>query len=59
MTTIDTHRSSEQLHDELEAQHEAGWFADPLGQHQLRYHDGMAWTTHVTHFGPSPCTGCH
>ncbi len=35
-----------------------GWFADPLGLHNLRYFDGADWTDHVTHFGPSPCTGC-
>lgn len=36
-----------------------GWFSDPQGQHQFRYHDGQRWTQHTTHFGPSPCTGCH
>ena len=35
-----------------------GWFADPLGQHNLRYHDGTEWTDHVTHHGPTPCEGC-
>lgn len=35
-----------------------GWHADPLNQHDLRFHDGTAWTEHVTHFGPVPCQGC-
>ncbi len=35
-----------------------GWFSDPLGQHNLRYFDGVDWTDHVTHFGPTPCTSC-
>jgi hypothetical protein len=36
----------------------AGWFDDPDAQHNMRYFDGTAWTQHVTHFGPSPCSGC-
>lgn len=36
----------------------AGWHDDPMGEHQLRYHDGEGWTEHVTHFGPRPCAGC-
>jgi hypothetical protein len=36
-----------------------GWHPDPHQAHDLRYHDGAAWTEHVTHFGPVPCTGCH
>ena len=40
------------------ATHLAGWFPDPLEEHNLRYHDGSEWTGHVTHFGPSPCSGC-
>lgn len=24
-----------------------GWYADPLGNHQARYHDGNRWTDHV------------
>jgi hypothetical protein len=36
----------------------AGWHPDPEGQHQLRYFDGRSWTGHVTHFGPTPCSGC-
>lgn len=35
-----------------------GWHADPLGDHDMRYHDGDEWTKHVTHFGPVPCRGC-
>lgn len=37
---------------------EAGWYPDPDGEHHLRYHDGLAWTGHVTHHGPTPCLGC-
>ena len=36
-----------------------GWFEDPRQVHNLRYFDGQFWTDHVTHFGPSPCTGCN
>lgn len=35
-----------------------GWHADPEQLHKLRYHDGVEWTDHVTHFGPTPCSGC-
>lgn len=38
---------------------EAGWYPDPHRAHQMRYFNGSEWTTHVTHFGPSPCTGCY
>lgn len=37
---------------------EAGWYPDPHQRHNLRYHDGDAWTDHVTHYGPTPCAGC-
>ncbi|MDH3295229.1 MAG: DUF2510 domain-containing protein [Acidimicrobiia bacterium] len=37
----------------------AGWFADPLEVHELRYFDGSTWTDHVTHRGPLPCSGCN
>jgi uncharacterized protein YxjI len=30
---------------------QAGWFADPLGRHQLRYYDGTQWTEHVSSNG--------
>lgn len=36
-----------------------GWHTDPEAQHDLRFHDGTAWTEHVTHFGPVPCQGCN
>lgn len=36
----------------------AGWFDDPDALHRLRYFDGNGWTSHVTHFGPTPCSGC-
>ncbi|MEL7157495.1 MAG: DUF2510 domain-containing protein [Actinomycetota bacterium] len=36
-----------------------GWHADPRREHDLRFHDGAAWTEHVTHFGPVPCRGCN
>jgi uncharacterized membrane protein YhaH (DUF805 family) len=26
---------------------EGGWFEDPTGRHQLRWHDGRHWTDHV------------
>ena len=39
-------------------QAEPGWHPDPNGQHHLRYHNGMTWTEHVTHLGPTPCFGC-
>ena len=29
----------------------AGWYADPLGRHQLRYYDGSQWTEHVSSNG--------
>jgi uncharacterized protein YxjI len=29
----------------------AGWYADPLGRHQLRYYDGTQWTEHVSSNG--------
>ena len=31
----------------------AGWYADPSGQHALRWWDGNAWTDHVTAPGPT------
>ena len=37
----------------------AGWYPDPSEQHYLRYFDGSTWTEHVTHRGPTPCSGCH
>jgi Protein of unknown function (DUF2510) len=32
-------------------QGEAGWFADPVGLHQLRYYSGGQWTEHVADNG--------
>ncbi|HEY2297583.1 MAG TPA: phospholipid scramblase-related protein [Jatrophihabitans sp.] len=29
----------------------SGWYADPLGRHQLRYFDGSQWTEHVSSNG--------
>lgn len=29
----------------------AGWFADPLHRHELRYWDGSSWTQHVSDAG--------
>ena len=29
----------------------AGWYADPLGRHQMRYFDGNQWTEHVASNG--------
>jgi uncharacterized protein YxjI len=31
--------------------HAAGWYADPLGRHELRYYDGAQWTEHVSSHG--------
>jgi uncharacterized protein YxjI len=31
--------------------HEAGWYADPTGRHELRYYDGSDWTEHVSSHG--------
>jgi Bacterial PH domain/Protein of unknown function (DUF2510)/Short C-terminal domain len=32
-------------------QYLANWYADPTGRHQLRYHNGIAWTEHVSDNG--------
>ena len=40
------------------SQLEAGWYPDPEGDHHLRYFNGVSWTAHVTHLGPTPCLGC-
>ncbi len=29
----------------------AGWWPDPLGRHEMRYHDGGRWTEHVSDQG--------
>lgn len=29
----------------------AGWHPDPHGKHELRYHDGNEWTSHVSNAG--------
>jgi uncharacterized protein YxjI len=29
----------------------AGWYADPLGRHEVRYFDGQQWTEHVSSHG--------
>ncbi|MEO5724390.1 MAG: DUF2510 domain-containing protein [Ilumatobacteraceae bacterium] len=29
----------------------SGWFPDPYGRFQQRYHDGSAWTAHVANDG--------
>lgn len=34
---------------------EAGWYRDPTGGHELRYHDGTSWTNHVSD-GGTPST---
>ncbi len=36
----------------------AGWYADPFETHRMRYFSGVEWTEHVTHYGPTPCSGC-
>ncbi len=35
-----------------------GWYTDPFEVHRMRYFTGTEWTDHVTHFGPTPCSGC-
>jgi hypothetical protein len=30
---------------------EAGWYPDPYGEHEHRYHDGTGWTEHVADRG--------
>ncbi len=55
MTTIPSPIRSDFDHVEVEA---AGWFDDPEGRHHLRYFNGDSWTSHVTHFGPTPCVSC-
>ena len=36
------------MHDE---QHPAGWYPDPFGRAESRYHDGRAWTDEVSSHG--------
>ena len=36
----------------------AAWYDDPEALHRMRYFDGDVWTEHVTHYGPTPCSGC-
>jgi hypothetical protein len=31
----------------------AGWLADPMGEHELRYWDGAGWTSHVHDYAVS------
>lgn len=63
MTTFETRPSA--VHDQLGADTMqgkatlAGWYEDPQERHRMRYFSGTEWTQHVTHFGPTPCTGCH
>jgi hypothetical protein len=35
----------------LALQHSDGWWPDPLGRHEHRYHDGSKWTDHVSDNG--------
>jgi hypothetical protein len=34
-----------------EASSQPGWYADPFGRHELRYHNGQNWTEHVSDGG--------
>lgn len=29
----------------------SGWHPDPFGRHEVRYHDGTVWTSHVANSG--------
>ena len=35
----------------MSEQHEANWYADPMGRHEFRYWDGSAWTDDVSSHG--------
>ncbi|HEY7135723.1 MAG TPA: DUF2510 domain-containing protein [Acidimicrobiia bacterium] len=28
-----------------------GWYPDPTGRHEVRYHDGSSWTQYVSDAG--------
>lgn len=59
MTHIDTlARPASQRSSEAPRITKKGWFEDPRGEHRLRFHDGVKWTVHTTHYGPVPCLGC-
>jgi hypothetical protein len=36
------------VHDDQPRRHAAGWYPDPLGDHELRYHNGSSWTGDVS-----------
>ncbi len=55
MTTIEPTTSASPTSNQTV---DAGWHADPFELHRMRYHSGIDWTEHVTHFGPTPCSGC-
>lgn len=66
MTTFDTRPGDVSSHDDDGASGIAstkatapGWYSDPFEMHRMRYFSGSDWTDHVTHFGPTPCLGCH
>ena len=61
MTTLETETGTVYSRGTLASEamfREPGWFNDPSGLHQLRYFDGIDWTEHVTHSGPTPCERC-
>ncbi len=33
------------------SEHPANWYPDPMGRNEYRYHDGTAWTDHVSNRG--------
>ncbi len=47
VTPVANHAPSESATDASPA----GWHADPMGRHELRYWDGSVWTSHVSSQG--------
>jgi hypothetical protein len=45
--------STDQLDLSAFAPDAPGWYPDPDGRHQYRYHDGSVWTDHVADDGQS------
>jgi hypothetical protein len=50
------------VQDDRSVAYTAGWYPDPVGVHELRYHNGQAWTGDVStdgvrHVSPIPAVG--